>query len=155
MCIFAFRTRCKTYYKCLKFFKMPLKLKRHMNIRCAFNESVLIFSNEECSGESHYNAMLSWCLVYWYIIYVSMIYLVFDMKRSVIALSWPTTGILLVCLFFQERFYHCSSNMCHLLGVFCRLRALYFPVIVNFCISKLILKKNYVCAILDNFGLLN
>ena len=30
-----------------------------MNIRCAFNESVLIFSNEEYSGESPYNAMLS------------------------------------------------------------------------------------------------
>ena len=38
---------------------MALKLKRQMKIRCAFNESVLIFSNEECSGESLYNAMLS------------------------------------------------------------------------------------------------
>ena len=56
-----------------------------------------------------------------------MIYLFFDiLKWSVIALSWLTTGILLVCLFFQERFYHCSSNMCHLLWVFYRLRALYF-----------------------------
>ena len=119
---------------------MPLKLKRHMNIRCAFNESVLTFS---------------WFLVYWYVIYVYMIYLVFDVKWSVIALSWPTTGILLVCFFFQKDFIIVVLICVTYFESFAGCVLCTFPVIESFCMSKLKPKKNHVCAILDSFGLLN
>ena len=48
-------------------------------------------------------------------------------------------------LFFQERFYLCSSNVCHLLWVFCWLRALYFSCHRKLLHFQVNIKKN-VCV---------
>ena len=94
-----------------------------MNIRCAFNESVLIFSIKECSWESPFNAMRSWFLVYWLVIYVYISCFWYEMIcDSVVLTNYRYSS----SLFFQERFYLCSSNVRHLLWVFCWFRALYF-----------------------------
>ena len=48
-------------------------------------------------------------------------------------------------LFFQERFYLCSSNVCHLLWVFCWLRALYFSCHRKLLHFQVNIKKMCVC----------
>ena len=117
--------------------------KRHMNIRCAFNESVLIFSIKECSWESPFNAMRSWFLVYWLVIYVwYILFLIWnDLRDCVVLTNYRYSSP----LFFQERFYLCSSNVCHLLWVFCWLRALYFSCHRKLLHFQVNIKKN-VCV---------